>query len=112
MENLVAPLFANIMQTYGDEFIQVYSNRKDTGDDTANEIGIKFLYGIHRNKHLGASYLRNSLNNYFKNDPYCAGRTPSAEFKEAEKILIDATKRRYSELNAELAELEKELGSP
>ena len=69
MENLVAPLRSNIMQTYGEEFIQVYSNRKESGIETANGMGIDFLYNIHRNKHLGAPYLRNALSSYFKNDP-------------------------------------------
>ncbi|MGB5099047.1 MAG: hypothetical protein WBN94_00405 [Methanothrix sp.] len=114
MENLVAPLLANIKRDSGNEFIQVYLDCKEHVGEKAiwiiNEKGITFLDNILRSKHLGAPYLRNALNSYFNNDPYCAGRSPNAEFKAAEKILIDATKRRYSELIGELEKLEKRLG--
>jgi hypothetical protein len=114
MENLVAPLFANIKRNSGEEFIQVYSDSVFVCDKALwkiNEKGTAFLDNILRNKHLGAPYLRNALNSYFNNDPDCAGHSPNAEFKAVEKILIDATKRRYFELAGELEILEKRLGS-
>jgi hypothetical protein len=113
MENLVAPLLANIKRDSGNEFIQVYLDCREYVGEKAiwiiNEKGTTFLDNILRNKHLGAPYLRNALNSYFNNDPYCAGHSPNAEFIAAEKILIDATKRRYSELTGELEKMEKRL---
>lgn len=115
MENLVAPLLANIKQNSGEEFIQIYSEiKKSEGLEPIwiiNEKGIRFLDNILRNRHLGAPYLRRALNCFFDQDPYCAVHTPKPEYIAVEKILIEAIKRRYSELIDELEQLEKKLGS-
>ena len=67
----------------------------------------RFWDEIKQNKYLGPDYLCSAIDNYLENRRYGGGHEGYKAYKAAETELFEATKKRYSELKAELSKFKE-----
>jgi hypothetical protein len=105
MDNLVAPLYSKIGDIH--TFLKGTPGYRDANLPRVQGY-FRFWDEIKQTKYLGSDYLRSAIDNYLRNkSDKVDDRARDASYEKAETELFEAIKKRYSELENELLNLEK-----